>query len=75
MDLHKAILELYEEREQIDAVIASLEEYIRVNVEGLQRSRRGRKSMSPTERLEVSARMRSYWAERRRNRGAAAAAP
>jgi len=57
MDLQKAIRDLYEEKERIDGVIASLEQYLR--------TKRGRKSMGPEERQEVSARMRSYWASRR----------
>jgi len=69
MDLYKAIQDLYTEKEKLERVIASLEE--------LQRSagtltpvpesskRRGRKSMSPEERQEVSERMRKYWENRR----------
>jgi hypothetical protein len=72
MDLYKAIQDLYAEKEKLERVIASLEE--------LQRSsgslpaipkptkRRGRKSMSSTERQEVSERMKKYW-ESRRQRG------
>lgn len=65
MDLQKAIRELYEEKERIDGVIASLEQYLRLNGPGQPKRRRGRKSMGPEERQEVSARMRSYWASRR----------
>jgi hypothetical protein len=69
MDLYKAIQDLYAEKEKLERVIASLEE--------LQRSagmlapvartskRRGRKSMSPEERQEVSERMKKYWESRR----------
>ena len=69
MDLYKAIQDLYAEKEKLERVIASLEE--------LQRSagtvpsaptpirRRGRKSMSPEERQEVSERMKKYWEGRR----------
>ena len=69
MDLYKAIQDLYAEKVNLERVFASLEE--------LQRSagalpapakagrRRGRKSMSPSEREEVSERMRRYWASRR----------
>ena len=72
MDLYKAIQELYAEKEKLERVIASLEE--------LQRSagtapvlpkavgRRGRKSMGSKERLEVSARMKKYWENRRKSR-------
>jgi hypothetical protein len=70
MDLYKAIRELYAEKEKLERVIASLEE--------LQRSshavpdtpnpgkRRGRKSMNPRERQEVSERMKRYWESRRK---------
>ena len=65
MDLQKAIRELYEEKQRIDGVIASLEQYMRLNGPGQPKRRRGRKSMGPEERQEVSARMRNYWASRR----------
>jgi len=70
MDLYKAIQDLYAEKEKLERVIASLEE--------LQRSanpatpatssgkRRGRKSMNPKERQEVSERMKKYWEGRRK---------
>ena len=67
--LNETIRQLYKEKEKLDKVIASLE--------GLQgaklasssvtaRGRRGRKSMSPAERLEVSNRMKRHWAKQRR---------
>lgn len=66
MDLQKAIRELYEEKERIEGVIASLEQYLRTNgAVVVTKRKRGRKSMSPEERREVSARMRNYWASRR----------
>ena len=65
MDLQKAIRDLYEEKERIDEVIASLEQYLRTNGAVSPKRKRGRKSMGPEERQEVSARMRSYWASRR----------
>jgi len=68
MDLEKAIRELYDEKERIDGVIASLEQYLRINgtgATGVKKRKRGRKSMGPEEREEVSARMRTYWAARR----------
>jgi hypothetical protein len=68
MDLHKTILDLYAEKEKLERVIASLEELQRSArrlPELPTASRRGRKSMSPAERLEVSERMRKYWAARR----------
>ena len=66
MDLSKTIAELYEERARLDKVIASLEQLgedpfcLRVVTQ-----RRGRKFMSPQERLQVSERMRNYWAGRK----------
>ena len=69
MDLHKAIQDLYAEKEKLERVIASLEELQRsagsLPVPPKPAKRRGRKSMSPSERLEVSERMRKYWASRR----------
>ena len=65
MDLQKAIRELYDEKERIDGVIASLEQHLRTNGPGAPKRKRGRKSMGPQERQEVSERMRSYWAARR----------
>lgn len=65
MDLQKAIRELYDEKERIDGVIASLEHFLLTNEMGSTKRKRGRKSMGPLERQEVSARMRSYWAAKR----------
>jgi hypothetical protein len=70
MDLDQTIRELYEEKEKLERVIASLEELQGTLMAGSgvrERSRRGRKSMSPDERLEVSERMKTYWAKRRRS--------
>ncbi|MFN7926131.1 MAG: hypothetical protein U0Q16_38895 [Bryobacteraceae bacterium] len=64
MDLRKAIEALIEERERIDRVIHCLE--------GMERppqpSTRGRKDMSAEERKQVSARMKRYWAMRRKQK-------
>jgi hypothetical protein len=69
MDLYKAIQDLYAEKEKLERVIASLEELQRtagaMPILPKAAKRRGRKSMSPTERQEVSERMRKYWANRR----------
>jgi hypothetical protein len=77
MDLYEAIQQLYAEKERLERVIASLEELQR-GAEELQRGagaipaltqgikRRGRKFMNPEERQEVSARMKKYWATRRK---------
>jgi hypothetical protein len=73
MDLYKAIRDLYAEKERLERVIASLEELqqkaVPVQETATARSRRGRKSMSPTERQEVSERMKKYWATRRPKSG------
>ena len=69
MDLYKAIQDLYAEKEKLERVIASLEELQRtagtLPVLPKAAKRRGRKSMSASERQEVSERMRKYWASRR----------
>jgi hypothetical protein len=69
MDLYKAIQDLYAEKEKLERVIASLEELQRtagtIPVLPINAKRRGRKSMNPSERQEVSERMRKYWAGRR----------
>jgi hypothetical protein len=69
MDLYKAIQDLYAEKEKLERVIASLEELQRTagSLAVLPKpvKRRGRKSMDPSERQEVSERMRRYWASRR----------
>jgi hypothetical protein len=74
MDLYKAIQELYAEKEKLERVIASLEELQRTAgaVPDLPKGtkRRGRKSMNPKERQEVSARMKRYWESRRGNNDA-----
>jgi hypothetical protein len=73
MDLHKAIQDLYAEKERLERVIASLE-----SLEGAApplasppmlhkpAKRRGRKSMNVSERQDVSIRMKKYWASRRK---------
>ena len=70
MDLYKAIQELYEEKERLERVIASLEELQRTGGAApdvpVVPKRRGRKSMTPAERAEVSARMKKYWEARRK---------
>ena len=67
MDLSKMIAELLEQKQELDQAIAALEELAggKVNQPGLSRRRRGRKSMSAEERLEVSARLKRYWAQKR----------
>jgi hypothetical protein len=65
MDLNKALRELYEEKVRLDRAIARAESRLAALSKPQQRSKRGRKSMSPEERLQVSARMTAYWAARR----------
>jgi hypothetical protein len=72
MDLYKALQDLYAEKEKLERAIASLEELQRIGagLPGLLPAgkRRGRKSMSAEERVEVSRRMRKYWAARRKQK-------
>jgi len=70
MDLYKVIQDLNDEKQKLERVIASLEELQRFA--GLavppatgSEERRGRKSMSPVQKQEVSERMKKYWASRR----------
>ncbi len=68
MDLHKIIRELHEERDRLDEVIRSLEvllESSKSDGPAAGPKRRGRRSMSPEERLQVSERMKRYWEARR----------
>ena len=70
MDLRKTIQDLYAEKEKLERVIASLEELHRTAADNAtlvpgRTRRRGRKSMGAQERLEVSERMKKYWAGRR----------
>jgi hypothetical protein len=73
MDIVKALRELYTEKKRLDAAIAALEARIRAanNGKGAKpaKGRRGRKSMSAEERLEVSRRMTLYWEARRNHVG------
>jgi hypothetical protein len=68
MDLDPAIRYLRAEVDKLDRVIASLEKLLTEPGPPLDApgKRRGRKSMGAEERLEVSARMKRYWAKRRR---------
>lgn len=69
MDVRETLQHLYAEKRRIESVIASLEALVRnsdeVGANPSPRSRRGRKSMSPEEREQVSERMKKYWARRR----------
>jgi septal ring factor EnvC (AmiA/AmiB activator) len=67
VDLYKAIRTLSDEKKRLDKLIESLEQMrARGNRERPAiRARRGRKRMTASERLEVSRRMKRYWAARR----------
>lgn len=69
MDLYRALQDLYAEKEKLERAIESLEQLQRAKpgAPPVQAStkRRGRKSMSPEERAEVSERMKRYWAAQR----------
>ncbi len=66
MDWFKILGDLRAEKERVDKAIAALEEMVVESRGGVPLKRRGRKGMSPEERLEVSARMTKYWATRRK---------
>jgi len=65
MDVEKTLRELYAEKKTLDSAIASLERRLEAASRPSDAKRRGRKSMSATERSAVSERMRKYWAARR----------
>ncbi len=69
MDILKALHELYTEKKRLDTAIAALEARARSertrSASKRRQGRRGRKSMGPAERLEVSRRMTLYWETRR----------
>lgn len=72
MDLSRLIQDLNAEKEKLERVIASLEELQRfaglsVPPAPASGERRGRKSMSPEERQQVSDRMKRYWADRHKS--------
>lgn len=71
MDLYRALQDLYAEKEKLERAIASLEELQKMggapDIPSTAK-RRGRKSMSPEERAEVSRRMRRYWAAQRKQK-------
>ena len=67
MDLDKYIRSLYKEMKELDRAIARLEAKTSREIPRVVK-RRGRTTMSPEERLEVSRRMSAYWAARRENK-------
>jgi hypothetical protein len=69
MDLIKVIEELRREKEKLERVSGSLEELqATLGAAAPEQKRRGRKSMTLSERQEVSERIKRYWARRRTSR-------
>jgi hypothetical protein len=67
MDLHPILQFLYEEKERVEKAIAALEHLQAKSSDGAVTPKRaGRKSMGEEERRKVSARMKKYWTERRK---------
>jgi hypothetical protein len=66
MDLLPILSLLQAEKEKLDRVIASLEKLQGITPTTAVPGRPGRKSMGEEERREVSARMKKFWAERRK---------
>jgi hypothetical protein len=69
MDLNKLLQDLNAEKDKLERVIASIEELQRATIAEIRPvpdsgKRRGRRSMSPEEKQEVSVRMRKYWTSR-----------
>lgn len=71
MDLVKIIGELRDEREKLNQIIQSLEQLNRSSVKfaGQGETRRGRRFMDADARMDVSKRMKKYWASRREENG------
>ncbi len=69
MDLNKIIRELQDERQRLDQIVASLEQLQITKGIAIPppEPKRGRRSMDPAARLEVSKRMKRYWDKKRRN--------
>jgi hypothetical protein len=65
MKVNKLIAELNAAIEKLKRMVGRLEQ-LDGNFETAAPSRQGRKSMGAEERLEVSKRMKKYWANRRR---------
>jgi hypothetical protein len=70
MDVRETIHLLKIEKERLEHAIALLEELQGGggHLPEITPKRRGRKSMSPEERMEVSARMKKHWASRRQSK-------
>ena len=70
MDYGKLVQDLHLELARITNIIGKLETLRESHgtSESLARAKRGRKSMGPEERVQVSERMKRYWAGRRQTR-------
>jgi len=70
MEFDKTIKQLRLMKEKLQQAIAALEDLMESQntVGRAAMKRRGRKGMGPEERLEVSKRMKQYWAKRRKLR-------
>lgn len=69
MDLDKVIRDLYDEKKRLDQIIVSLEQMEKSGrqvVAAPRERRRGPKLMNAQARMEVSRRMKEYWASRRK---------
>lgn len=72
MDLNKVIRDLYEEKRRLDQIILALEQMEETEKTGKgptnppRTKRGGAKRMDAQARLEVSRRMKDYWASRRK---------
>jgi hypothetical protein len=62
MNLDRTLEEL---RRELAGVNAAIVQFERLQSSSRPKNNRGRKSMGPAERLEVSERMKRYWGERR----------
>jgi len=65
MELDEMLRELIREWKRVKRTIVRLEAQQRESEAQTKIRRRGRKSMGPEERLEVSERMKQYWRARR----------
>jgi hypothetical protein len=65
MDLSEGLQDLWARKKAVERAIAELEQLQSARAGNVRHKRRGRKSMEPRERLEVSDRMKRYWANRR----------
>ena len=68
MDYRAILKELRNQRDKVSRAIEDLEA-LQAGLPVTRKSNRGRKTMGAEERKEVSARMKKYWASRRRARG------